>query len=414
MTEITFSIIVPIYNVENYLSDCLDSILSQSFRDFEVIGINDASTDNSYHILTDYANKYSNIRVINLIKNQGLSHARNMGMDIAKGKYLVFVDSDDMIATDMLKILWRNIKDEDIDLLYFNMDLLIETNWAKEKVREVEYTEFEGIYSGIQMFVELYKNKQMKVEVCRQVYAKKFIEDNNLRFYEGILHEDNLFSFLCAMKAKKVKNINEKLYIYRQREGSIMSSINEKRMESLMIVISEIYHYWKENSSILKIDDIIESYLLDLISVVKKYRKYFPSHKKLNCGTRADQFLYDLLFSDSQQGYEYIDISEEQVAQIRKYGQIVIFGAGSVGIEVMQFLKENNIDNFIFAVSNKENNPEKIMDVKVYGIEEIKKSWDTALFIISVVNKKQKEISDELQERGICNILIPNMKQNEE
>lgn len=411
MTQKTFSIIVPVYNVDKYLSDCLDSIFTQTFRDFEVISINDASTDNSYSILIDYASKHPNMKVINLIKNQGLSHARNVGMDIANGKYFIFVDSDDMIATDMLEILWKNIRDENIDLLYFNMEFLIEANWAKQKVRDVNYTEFEGIYSGMQMFAKLYKNKQLKVEVCRQLYAKKFIEDNCLRFYEGILHEDNLFSFLCAMKAKRVRNINDKLYIYRQRNGSIMSSVNEKRMDSLIIVISEIYHYWKENPLTQEIDDVIENYLLDLISVVKKYRNYFPYYKKLNSGTRADQFLYDLLFSNDRQKYEYIEISEEQVEQIQKYKQLIIFGAGTVGIEVMQFLKEKNIDNFTFAVSNKENNPDKIMDIKVYGIEEIKESWNTALFIVSVVSTKQQEISKELREKGISNILIPNMKQ---
>lgn len=411
MIEIFFSIIVPIYNVENYLSDCLDSIFAQSFKNFEVVCINDASTDNSYNILIEYAKEHSNVKVINLIKNQGLSHARNVGMNIASGKYLVFVDSDDKIVPNMLETLWENVKNEDIDLLYFNMEFLVETNWAKEKIREVNYIEYEGIYSGIQMFAELYKSKQMKVEVCRQLFSKEFINNNNIRFYEGILHEDNLFSFICAMKAKKVKNINEKLYIYRQRDGSIMSAINEKRMESLIIVISEIYHYWKENSSILEIDDIIESYLLDLLSVAKKYRKYFSNHTKLSIGTKADQFLYDQLLCNSQQRYEYIDISEEQMERIKNCGQVVIFGAGSVGIEVMQFLKEKNIDNFIFAVSNKANNPEKIMDIKVYEIEEIKEIWDTALFIIAVATVKQGEISNELQRKGIKNVLTPNMKQ---
>ena len=410
MNQFFFSIVVPVYNVEKYLRDCLNSILLQTFTDYEIICINDASTDSSYKILTQYSEEYSNIKVINLDSNHGLSHARNVGIEKSNGKYILFVDSDDMIVPNMLEVLNNSINDESIEILYFNMEIRDAGNWAKENKYEVEYDEYKGIYRGKELFARFYINKQMKIEAVRQAYLKEFIMKNHLRFYEGIYHEDVLFSFLSAMNAEKVKNINSELYIYRRRDGSIMSSINVKRMESLVIIISEIFHYWKEYIKADEIEEVIASYLNDLVKQVKKYKAYFPEHNKLNIGTKADQFIYNLLFQDDRGKYFYIDITKEQIKYIKKYRKIVIYGAGTVGMEVMQFLEENNIFNFFFTVTNKEVNAETVMNKKIYQIDEIKEIWSTALFIVAIEKSKQHTLKEILKDKGIKNILLPNMK----
>lgn len=162
------SIVVPVYNVELYLADCLESILLQDFEDYEVICVNDGSTDRSLEILREYAEKNRKIKLINNAVNGGLSYSRNCGLRHAVGEYILFVDSDDMLQQGALKILSEEAARFDTDIIYFDMTIKNEGQWTQEnEVLLQKHGVYNGVHTGQDLFVELYYNNQVIVEAPR-------------------------------------------------------------------------------------------------------------------------------------------------------------------------------------------------------------------------------------------------------
>lgn len=159
-----------------------------------MICVNDASTDRSLEILQEDVEKNNKIKMINNSINKGLSFSKNCGIRNASGKYILFVDSDDMTCKGALRELSKEADQVKTDIIYFNMAVKVEGQWAKEKgIHSQKNYQYNGIFTGQELFVKAYKNSQMIVEVYRQCYSKSFIEKHQLYFYEGILHEDTFF-----------------------------------------------------------------------------------------------------------------------------------------------------------------------------------------------------------------------------
>ncbi len=211
---VKFSIIVPVYNVEKYLEDCLDSILNQTYKDFEVIVVNDGSPDNSQDIIDKYAKKDSRIKSFKK-KNGGLSDARNYGVSKAKGEYLVFVDSDDSINDKLLEKVNDAIVD-DIDIVRYQV-VKIENNQ-----RTIEESEIFEKNSGEEAFSKLLKNSWF-VTAWSAVYRKEFWIKNKFNYAKGKIHEDFGLTPYVYMKAKLVTSIKYAGYNYFIRENSIMT-----------------------------------------------------------------------------------------------------------------------------------------------------------------------------------------------
>lgn len=210
------SIIVPVYNVEEYLPKCLDSICNQSFKDFELILVNDGSTDNSYNICNAYSKKDKRIIIVNK-QNGGLSSARNAGIELATGEYIGFVDSDDWIDLDMYELLINNIKKNDADIAIcndkkvVNKNVLSSTNTNKVRVYSQEKA-IEALIEGVH-FQEYAWNK---------VYKRTLFTD--IRFPEEKLYEDVFVMYKLFLKSCKIIHIDSAKYYYLQRNGSILNS----------------------------------------------------------------------------------------------------------------------------------------------------------------------------------------------
>jgi len=223
--DIKVSVIVPVYNVEQYLEECLDSILGQTMKNIEIICVNDGSTDRSRDILCTYAAKDSRISIVDQ-ENRGLSGARNTGIRHAKGDYLYFVDSDDYIAPDTIELCCRKMIDFRLDLLCFNAAAFNDGDEFKKRTDELnEYYErkasYPGIYTGKELLSEMLKNHDYIVPVWSYFYRTSVIRDNHISFIEGIYHEDNSFTYEMLLSSNRVSYIPEKLYFRRVRENSI-------------------------------------------------------------------------------------------------------------------------------------------------------------------------------------------------
>ena len=225
-----FSIIIPVYNVEKYLRECLNSVLGQTFPNWEVICVNDGSTDSSASILEVFATKDNRVRIVTQ-PNSGLSAARNVGLKHASGEYILFLDSDDWLEVNALEILANDLCDE--DMVCFSGCRYLESEGRFLPADQLQERRF---FSGMDYYNEdALKHRDFAfVCVVLRAYKRSFLLKNRLVFKEGIFHEDNLFTPLACYYAQKVKVINYCLYNYRVRHNSITTTKNLKRMRDLM------------------------------------------------------------------------------------------------------------------------------------------------------------------------------------
>lgn len=220
MAKPKMSIIVPVYNVEKYLKECLNSIINQSLREIEVICVNDGSTDHSLEILNEYAKSDTRIRVISKV-NDGLGAARNTGINHAYGEYLGFVDSDDFIDLNMFEELYNRAIEVDADVVIGNLELYFTDTGETKLYRDYDcYQKLDD-----KKFFTAYDETWIvqNIGVWDRIYKKQFIDQYHLRNPEHVIFEDALFSFQTSVLAQRISVINRPFYKYRKNTGTAIT-----------------------------------------------------------------------------------------------------------------------------------------------------------------------------------------------
>lgn len=218
------SVIVPVYNVEKYLCLCINSILSQTYSNIEIILVNDGSTDNCGKICDDYATRDS--RVIAIHKtNGGLSEARNTGLEICRGDYIAFIDSDDLVHSQFIEVLYRDMNDSDLIISSFvefqNEDIIDLATTKDDTISN------KNIYNQDEFVNEIaFRNQTRFITACTKLYEKKIFK--TLRFPPKINHEDDYIQLDVILNCRKIVVTDHKLYFYRKGVTSITSEFREK------------------------------------------------------------------------------------------------------------------------------------------------------------------------------------------
>ena len=222
------SVIIPVYNVEKYIRECLDSIVRQTLKDIEIICVNDGSTDGSLEILKEYGARDKRITILSQ-ENRGISSARNHGAERASGEYFYFMDGDDILEKEALFKLYALAAEKNLDVVYFDGKSFFETEELREEKKNyITYYTRTGDYSrvmtGAQMFHEMLLMDEYRSSLCIQFISAAHYKKENLTFAEGITGEDNIFTFQCIMPANRVYHTKEAFFHRRVRENSIMTS----------------------------------------------------------------------------------------------------------------------------------------------------------------------------------------------
>lgn len=234
MNDIKISIIVPIYNVEQYCRECFDSLLKQTQTGIEVLLVNDGTKDSSGEIAKEYANKYPQLFHYFEKPNGGLSDARNFAIPFVKGKYIAFVDSDDYVHRDMFKRMWEKAEKTGAEIV----ECELEKVWIHKKERIILPKEYINI-----------NDYMLNARVCvwNKLYKTTWIRDLQVLFPKGLLYEDICFFYKITPFLKQMPaTVHESLYFYRQREGSILSASN-KRILELHDIFGELFKYYSDN-----------------------------------------------------------------------------------------------------------------------------------------------------------------------
>lgn len=261
MKKTCISVIMPIYNGEKWLNDCMESILNQDFCDFELIIIDDGSTDNTYSAAVMYAQSDNRVRVYKT-ENMGAAQARNFGVERAQGEYIYFCDADDKIEPDTLSLAYKAITDNDADLAVFGYFMEIVDKFGNIKCSQ-EYTlgrneTFEFGPQSKNVILELW-DKSVMYNLVNRLFKKDIIDKNNIKFLDIVLGEDMNFCSEYITFCRRVTVISNCLYHYiREREGSVTTSYRDDWFELRVGEHRRLTDYFKRNNLY---DDDTEEFL---------------------------------------------------------------------------------------------------------------------------------------------------------
>lgn len=244
------SVIIPVYNTEKYLHNCLNSLLKQTYEDFEVICIDDCSTDSSLEILEYYSKKDKRIKVLKNESNRGSGYSRNRGLDMAKGDYVFFLDSDDWISPNCFELLYSKSIELDLDLLIYQAIL----HYEDGRIINFENMYYMGFLVKYEDTVfnhlELPISELFSIAVAPwcKLYKRSFLEENNIRYTNlHLIQQDNPFFFEVILKAKRVSFLNKVLHTRNRREGSVMASLGDDRLFGRLIISELVLNVFLEN-----------------------------------------------------------------------------------------------------------------------------------------------------------------------
>jgi len=345
-SDIKVSIIVPVYNIENYLRQCLDSIIHQTLKEIEIICINDGSTDNSTLILEEYALNDNRIKIINK-ENAGLGAARNTGIEHAKGEYIGFVDSDDYVDVAMFEKLYKNAK-------FFNSDIvmcpMLIVNEGGNELGNLSYYDLKCFDEGFDNCAFDYNKTKdfilrIAVNAYNKIYRSEFINRINAKFPEGSIFEDNPFFYHSYLNAKNLSLIRDFLYFHRvNRTGSIISDKDNRFFD------------------IIKIQNLIIQNFMNLPNF-EDYEKNLLNHKIINIIGRylqVSNIYKPKFFEFIKEDFEKMDLKNNDIENLdldAKNAYLNIINSNSY--TEFELLKEK--DNLINRINNLTNHNNQLI-----------------------------------------------------
>lgn len=312
------SIIVPVFNVEDYLEECIRSLLDQSYKNIEIILINDGSTDHSSLICNNLKEIDNRIILINQ-KNLGVSSARNVGLSIASGEYILFVDSDDIVHCDYVKKMVNSIN---------NIDMVICGYVEKYKILSIPHkvVENEMIINNISAISKMFDREYYGGYLWNKLFKKSIIDCNNITFDSNIhMCEDLLFVSKYLCKCTNIIVIPDLLYNYRMRESSAVWNKNSNKYESLFISYNKLYKLFVNNN--ISLDylkyEILNSVYSNNLSI-KKVEKFFnydlsDSYKQIKSSNLISRNNKIKLFIKKNFNYIYIMYINKKVKKLEMY-----------------------------------------------------------------------------------------------
>ena len=398
------SVVIPVYKVEKYLPACLDSVLSQSLQDIEVICIDDASPDRCPEMLDEYAGRDARVRVLHLPENHQQGYGRNRGTEMAKGKYVYFLDSDDMITREALEELYNLAERDQLDCIYFDSQVIYENKELEKK--NVTYTtgrwgKYENrVYSGRELYELFIEQNDWNCYVQRTFWRREFLLDNEVFSPEHTEHEDEFFSFKGTLLAQRVRYIAKDYFIRRYRDDSVMTrpphpkdfhgyfvnycarvDLVQKLGYSSKGTDEEIWHMCERMN-----------HFFPLFSASEDPREWFNDEEQL-------RYYYYYSYAQRMGGPYYKELIKKLSVPIQKDKHVWIYGAGIVGKRVYDVLINNDYIVDGFLVTKKEGNPRVLLGREVFQVEEISPS-DNCVAIVAVTGKARQEMQETLKRLG--------------
>lgn len=403
MSEIKVSIIIPVYNVEKYLEECLQSCLNQSLSDTEIICIDDGSNDKSLEILEDYTQKYDNIIVFSQT-NQGAGKARNIGIQNAKGKYIFFLDADDFFFSNyVLEKLYNTAERENVlmcggNLVYFQNGIMYGNENSTFKEEGMHFSE--------------------EIDTCyfytRFLYSSTLIKENKLFFSDYRRFQDPPFLVKAIANSKQFYTITDSVYSYRISHKQVIYTA-EKMIDCLK-GIKEVLEVAIENNleKVYKVQlrRVLQDLKMHICGYIyKKEYSVLNLLKEMNAiyyqATKADE---ENIIWNEKVAETYISECKNIAHKLHQYKNekknLIIYGAGGYGKFVLDWLNNFQYENIIGFAVTKTNEDNKMLGYDIKEIREYLPQYQEAIIVVAVSERYQHDIREYLKSFNLKNIIF--------
>lgn len=408
MSKIKISVIIPAYNVERYIGECLDSLQKQGIDDMEIICVDDASTDNTLSIIESFAKCDNRIQVIRHERNRKLSVSRNDGWNRARGEYIYNLDSDDYLIEGSLAELYVIAIKNNLDVLSFSGEAFVDDSLVLSG-QDVRYMdrydsymrrgEYSGCQSGPEIFAQLLDNNDPIGNWSLHLIKREMLLKNKLSVNTEIVYdEDDLFPiYMYAQRAMCIKKV---CYMRRFRSDSIVTSKKTlEKAEDIMIRMINDMKLWDKLSFSEELNARLEQYfrlsqqsLMNMINglnveeMEKEYTKLWKHP--------MSKFLFDYYVLKKSR---YRNLSEQVLKELQKKNDIVLYGAGLVAEDVANLLESRGILHYKVVVTNKRDVEQKFRNREIYEASYWKGDWENTTVIIAINARGARD--------SICNFL---------
>ncbi len=401
---IKVSIVIPVYNVEQYLPACMDSVLGQSLQEIECICIDDASPDRCDEILDEYAERDPRVRVLHLSENHMQGYGRNRGIELARGKYIYLLDSDDMIMPNALEELYELAEQEHLDGIFFDSQTVYESEELKKYgssyicIRQGTYPD--ETVCGQELLEIFLREKEWMVYVQREFWSREFLIQNEVFFPEKRTeHEDELFSFEAILLAKRTRYIRKDYFIHRYRENSVMTrKPHPKDFHGYFSIYYQMAAFLEKHGistpgaeeCMLHMYDCMINYLNDFKENAKPEDWFTPSEQE------RYRFFLAILRSRELADKRYV----ERWEPLKKHSELKIYGAGKVARSAFAQLSSSGFNITGFLVTERAGNPDTLGGVPVQGIHEITELPDNCAVVVAMARELQAGPAALLKQKG--------------
>ena len=404
------SVIIPVYNTDKYLPACLDSVLNQTLRNIEVICVDDLSTDRSGEILDERAALDDRMTTIHLPQNQRQGHARNCGLERAIGKYVYFLDSDDMIEPETLEELSDLADRDSLDAIFFDNKEKYESEELKKiyvppfSLREGKYRD--EVVTGNELMEEFLRQNEWTCYPQRIFWRREFLQQNGIRYKEGCEHEDEFFAFAGILTAKRVRYVRKQYFTLRIRPNSVMTSPKSPKnfhgyLMNFYYMTEFIAEHGLQSYGAETGVAIMFNCVMTLYEALKDKYNLEESFLKEPDKTIYRHFIGYVRLIYGENGI--YAMAPEKLEEIRKYRIAYVYGVDKYAREACKKLECRNVLVGGFLTSEAENAPSVVMGRSVLGLNDAEIP-DDAVVVVEAKPSLWKEIHAELANRNIHDI----------
>ncbi len=413
MSETKISVIITAFNIENYVSDCLESVQLQRFDDMEIICVDDASTDKTVAVIQKKMCNDKRIKLVKMHENSGPAAARNAGCRRAVGKYIFFLDGDDYIKEGMFEELYSIAELNELDVLSFSGEAFVDENFAEGqkynsyKDHYKRKTIFNGVFEGPELYAQYMDRDENNGNLYLQFIKRSMYVENNLYANESLKY-DNDSPFGVYMYAKRAMCIPSVFYMRRYRPNSrVTSEMSFEKAECIMLRIYLELCIWQSMELPERINKSIEKHFISAqkslqhmlhgINIDNERIEYrilqkYPAARYLMGYFILRKSLYRGLTSDT--------IGKLRTCEKR----IVIYGTGLVAEDVAEMLEKSGITDYIPVVTRK-TDLKLFRNKEVYEFEELGVDWGESVVIVAVSDKYKEEIRKRLNQNKVKMII---------
>ncbi len=406
MKQPLVSIVIPTYNVEAYVEDCLLSVLNQTYSNIEVVCVDDMSTDGTVKVLEKYRTRDNRVRVAYNEKKGGAALARNHGLRLAEGKYVYFLDSDDYIKKNTIELLCGMAEKYQTDCVFFDSICAAEQAELQRPDYRYQLQKCEGkVYDGAFLFGIMSEKGVYANSVCRRFFLVDYLKGNGIEFPKLLTGEDAVFGIKSILLGKRMLVLNQSLHYYRRHDNSLSTIWNAGKVIALFKSYCLLLEFWIQNQFEAYTDEGLDKYLRELLTTIKKNYLRFGKEMAADAFEAGrERHLFDvLLVQEFEQKLNYMD--EQDVRTIRSYDEVIVYGAGNYAAEVVERLHRKEIEVRALAVTKRNGSMRGIGEIPIVEIQELTDEKEKAVVVLGVTKIYRDAVIATLEKHGYKNYM---------